>query len=486
MLVLKRPVSFYGVKNGKRNNDDQADAVNLSGQIEFGLHIAIKKEEIGGKIMWNAVLRRKQIATLVNFECKGYSRCEEIKDFLENQFAEKVIYQIAVEGTQDGEKRDPIEDYKSPMSARMLMGLLKYINDFAIRPTETLHVNINNEKQVIHLFFNCHAESIKDALSKDLPQGYFEVNLYQNLLDNLGIPDEIEIDIAELRNHNIRENGNQKGPLNMLMNAISSYENATYNVNGINGQMSFVKDPATLQKLDFRQLQKPEIRNVTGVRDDGLDQITVTQNVFLQLRDKQFGSDLVVIPIQSTFNFGAKTRNGIQLRYGWTQEIKFAYGNFSFQVKDCQYVQKQFKIQNYGQDQNDESRDLRLTDFQKTVCSNIEALNHQLNARYRHELEQSLSFRDDQGILGFLGQFNEWYPMPEKWMNEQALCSGVETREPLYWIDSNSLVGTFEINHKQFGSDDLCDNLGMRQQIDPRNLYFENDQERQKRVERRI
>lgn len=32
-------------------------------------------------------------------------------------------------------------------------------------------------------------------------------------------------------------------------------------------------------------------------------------------------------------------------------------------------------------------------------------------------MTEVLSFRADMGILGFLGQFNEWYPMPEKWIN---------------------------------------------------------------------
>jgi len=41
----------------------------------------------------------------------------------------KVIYQLGYEG-EDYTKRNPIDDYKSPMAARMLMGMLKYINDF--------------------------------------------------------------------------------------------------------------------------------------------------------------------------------------------------------------------------------------------------------------------------------------------------------------------------------------------------------------------
>ena len=68
--------------------------------------------------------------------------------------------------------------------------------------------------------------------------------------------------------------------------------------------------------------------------------------------------------------------------------------------------------------------------------------------------------------------------MPEKWMNEQALCSGLETKEPLYWFDENRMVFTYEINRKQFDTDEYCDSNGMRGQLDPRNLYFANDWDR--------
>lgn len=81
------------------------------------------------------------------------------------------------------------------MAARMLMGMLKYINDIGQRPAETLHVHVNSEKEAVYFFFNCHAESVKDALSKEMRPGYFEASFYQNLLDNLGIPDEIELDV---------------------------------------------------------------------------------------------------------------------------------------------------------------------------------------------------------------------------------------------------------------------------------------------------
>jgi len=102
------------------------------------------------------------------------------------------------------------------------MGLLKYADDFAARPMDTLHVMVSKEKELIYLFFNCHGGSIRDALEKPVPAGYTELSFYQNLLDNLGIPDEIEIDLQKLmRNPVLRPlqamvYGDPDGPMHML------------------------------------------------------------------------------------------------------------------------------------------------------------------------------------------------------------------------------------------------------------------------------
>lgn len=157
------------------------------------------------------------------------------------------------------------------------MGVLKYINDVASRPTETLHAAVNAEKEVVHLFFNCHAESVKDALTKEVPAGYFEASFYQNLLDGLGIPDEVEVDIEKLMKHPILEHGKADGPLRMLADAVSAYSALGQQ---LKGQLSLSKDPITLSKMDHSVLQRPQIANVTGKGGD-LDRISIKQNVFL-------------------------------------------------------------------------------------------------------------------------------------------------------------------------------------------------------------
>ena len=99
-----------------------------------------------------------------------------MKYFLENNLAEKALFHIYKEG--EPWNRNPIEDYWSPFAARTLMGILHYINDFSQGIRETMHVQINPDKGIVWFFFNCHGESIRDALRKEVRPGYFEMSFY--------------------------------------------------------------------------------------------------------------------------------------------------------------------------------------------------------------------------------------------------------------------------------------------------------------------
>lgn len=93
------------------------------------------------------------------------------------------------------------------------------------------------------------------------------------------------------------------------------------------GQLSFMKDPATLSKMNLKSIQKPEIQNITASAPDQMDDIAIKQNLFFQIKDRSIDSDLAIIPIELNFHFKAKFRRGIQLRYGWTQEMKSSFTN---------------------------------------------------------------------------------------------------------------------------------------------------------------
>lgn len=60
---------------------------------------------------------------------------------------------------------------------------------------------IPKESKSLQLFFNCKQASIDEVTSKPIASDYTEISLAQNLLDNWGMPEDFEIDVAELLNH---------------------------------------------------------------------------------------------------------------------------------------------------------------------------------------------------------------------------------------------------------------------------------------------
>lgn len=105
--------------------------------------------------------------------------------------------------------------------------------------------------------------------------------------------------------------------------------------------------------MDHSSLQTPGISNITGMPEDFdgeeksgngkkekevvLDHISIKNNIFILLRDKETksrfasdpmssnGTDHTVIPIEVEFSFDAKIRKGMMMKYGWTQDVKFAF-----------------------------------------------------------------------------------------------------------------------------------------------------------------
>ena len=168
LLVLKIPIKFF--TNVHTNKEpigyDIGHHPQIYGEIEFGLHVSINLEEQWHWNKYHLKLGRKKQAQVTKFVCKGMNRCDDVQNFLQNEFPKKVLYNIYEEGSVWD--RNPIEDYWSPNSARMFMGVLHYINDFSEKLKETMHVEINSERQIVWAFFNCHGDSVRDAMSKEV------------------------------------------------------------------------------------------------------------------------------------------------------------------------------------------------------------------------------------------------------------------------------------------------------------------------------
>jgi hypothetical protein len=81
--------------------------------------------------------------------------------------------------------------FDQPSSARMLLGVIGYINDFNSREYDTMHAQIDAHNEVLQMFFNCKSSSVDEVLSKpSIGRKHSEVSFSQNFLDNLGFPME--------------------------------------------------------------------------------------------------------------------------------------------------------------------------------------------------------------------------------------------------------------------------------------------------------
>lgn len=197
--------------------------------IDFGIQVKVinqgKKDD---KSMWKLELGYNPTADISSFGCKeSDSKCSEILKFLKIDLPHLVITHL-----------EPEEHaYDQPISARSLLGLMGYINDFTERPIETTHMQMTADHS-LQMFFNCKKDSIESVLSKPIGRDTTEFSFMQNLLDNFGFPHEITITTDE-----IYEKALEKG----LMDPVEDSKKEL----AMGATIRFTKDPLTLSKLKY-------------------------------------------------------------------------------------------------------------------------------------------------------------------------------------------------------------------------------------------
>ena len=120
------------------------------------------------------------------------------------------------------------------------MGLLGYINDFNERDIETTHVSVFPKTGNLNIFFNCKKESVETIYANPIATNKVEISFFQNLLDNLGIPNELYFDLArinELKDARIKEEHHEA-----LEKYLPLLEGTKFR---------FLKDPQILAQLDL-------------------------------------------------------------------------------------------------------------------------------------------------------------------------------------------------------------------------------------------
>jgi hypothetical protein len=146
-----------------------------------------KEKSTKEKNMWRLDLDYAEKAILTDFKCSA-ENCDDIAKYLITDLAKEVMT-----------FKDKLEHvYDQPYAVRSLLGVLGYINDFTERPIETTHMSVNAEKKNLNLFFNCKKDSVLAVLESPIPSNKVEASYSQNLLDNLGLPNELYVELHEM------------------------------------------------------------------------------------------------------------------------------------------------------------------------------------------------------------------------------------------------------------------------------------------------
>jgi|TARA_B110001450_G_scaffold241120_1_gene250347 hypothetical protein len=81
---------------------------------------------------------------------------------------------------------------------------LGYINDFTERDIETTHVSVFPKVGNLNIFINCKKESVETIYANPIPTNKVEISFFQNILDNLGMPNELYIDLTRINDPEIK------------------------------------------------------------------------------------------------------------------------------------------------------------------------------------------------------------------------------------------------------------------------------------------
>lgn len=103
-------------------------------------------------------------------------------------------------------------------------------------------MSVNKAKKNLNLFFNCKKESVEAVLESPIPSNKAEASFSQNMLDNLGMPNELYFELHRIKD--IQETLGLRDP--EAMGKINEYADTLKGTT-----LRFVKDPVTLSQLDL-------------------------------------------------------------------------------------------------------------------------------------------------------------------------------------------------------------------------------------------
>ena len=110
-------------------------------------------------------------------------------------------------------------------------------------------------------------------------------------------------------------NKNQMGPFSLAYSALKSFEKQGVK---IDGEVSLTRNMSLLTSAHLEDIPSPGIKNASQTGSANLDKISLHQNIWLQITNRQRRTDTILLPLMFELDFGAKLRRGIRMKTGWT------------------------------------------------------------------------------------------------------------------------------------------------------------------------
>lgn len=116
----------------------------------------------------------------------------------------------------------------------------------------------------------------------------------------------------------------------------------------------------------------------------------------------------------------------------------------------------------------------------KLGCSFRDAINSQHIKALDNNFKEFVSVNNFFMVQGFMASWNEYYPMVEKWLSQQLMCSGFDYREPFYSFDGNRLLFRYEIIDEEPVVGDYCESEYFMSKLDYRVIFAQDEVENHK------
>lgn len=98
---------------------------------------------------------------------------------------------------------------------------------------------------------------------------------------------------------------------------------------------------------------------------------------------------------------------------------------------------------------------LKVANVAGLACSMRAKIQKDIIPDFERYLTEMMTLHIHQ--TGYLARWNDYYPMVNKWHSSQALCTGIEARDPNFRFERNRFVISYQLNKNAMRTGAYCE-----------------------------